>query len=91
MTAGNDRGVAMRFIAFCVMEKQLPPSLALFGTPQLPDLVQEWLNHAVARGLMWSTLRWVGTMARTAFAMHFLLAGCARLLRTATTLTHCCV
>ena len=56
VTAGNDRAVALRFLAFCHVEKGLAPSLAVFGTPELPDVVQEWLNHAVARGLMWSTL-----------------------------------
>ena len=56
ITHTGDRGVAMRFIAFCAMEKGLAPSMAIFGSCALPDLVQEWLNHAVARGLMWSTL-----------------------------------
>ena len=56
VTAGNDRAVALRFLAFCHVEKGLAPSLAVFGTPELPDVVQEWLSHAVARGLMWSTL-----------------------------------
>ena len=34
----------------------MEPSLAVFGSARLADVVQEWLNHAVARGLMWSTL-----------------------------------
>ena len=56
VTQANDRATALRFLAFCKMEKELDPSLAIFGKSSLPDLVQEWLHHAVERGLMWSTL-----------------------------------
>ena len=38
------------------MEKDMEPSIAVFGSARLADIVQEWLNHAVERGLMWSTL-----------------------------------
>ena len=56
ITQANDRATALRFLAFCKMEKGLEPSLAVFGSAALADLVQAWLQHAVERGLMWSTL-----------------------------------
>ena len=56
VTAANDRATAMRYLAYCQMEKDLEPSLAIFGRADLPDLVQSWLQHATERGLMWSTL-----------------------------------
>ena len=56
VTQANDRSTALRFLAFCKMEKDMEPSLLVFGSARLADIVQEWLHHAVARGLMWSTL-----------------------------------
>lgn len=56
VTQANDRSTALRFLAFCKMEKGLEPSLSVFGRANLADIVQDWLQHAVERGLMWSTL-----------------------------------
>ena len=56
VTQANDRSTALRFLAFCKMEKDMNPSLAVFGMASLADIVQAWLKHAVDRGLMWSTL-----------------------------------
>ena len=56
VTQANDRSTALRFLAFCKMEKDIEPSLSVFGMTALADLVQDWLKHAVDRGLMWSTL-----------------------------------
>ena len=56
VTQANDRSTTLRFLAHCKAVKDLEPSLSVFGTAALPDLVQDWLKHANERGLMWSTL-----------------------------------
>jgi hypothetical protein len=56
VTAEHDCTTVLRFLAYAHQEHHVEPSLALFGSAQLADIAQAWLEQMLGRGLMWSTL-----------------------------------
>lgn len=56
ITVKGDREVALRFLNFCVQQKQLPPDLKVLASPNIGQLVEEYLNFLRGLGLKASSL-----------------------------------
>ena len=56
ITIKGDREVALRFLNFCVQQKNLPPDLKLLASPNVGALVEEYLNFLRGLGLKASSL-----------------------------------
>eukprot|EP00966_Prymnesium_polylepis_P223873 5179578-Prymnesium_polylepis.1 len=56
VTVGNDRATVLRFLGYLSAEKEIAPGLGVFGTKDLSQWVEDWLQALQEKGLKYSSM-----------------------------------